>query len=52
MKIRDSGMLKEIVWETFFKNEEILKIMELNHNITNVAEFGSGYGTFTIQHQK
>jgi cyclopropane fatty-acyl-phospholipid synthase-like methyltransferase len=26
--------------------------MELNHNITNVIEFGSGYGTFTIPASK
>jgi hypothetical protein len=26
--------------------------MELNHNITNVAEFESGYGNFTIPASK
>jgi ubiquinone/menaquinone biosynthesis C-methylase UbiE len=25
-----------------------LCILELNHNVTDMVEFGSGYGTFTI----
>lgn len=48
MKIRESGMPDEKQWEKFFNSEEILKIMELDHNIVDVAEFGCGYGTFTI----
>lgn len=52
MKIRESGMPDEKQWEDFFEPEKILKIMKLNHNIINVAEFGCGYGTFTIPASK
>lgn len=52
MKVRESGMPNEKQWEDFFEPEEILKVMELDHNIINVAEFGCGYGTFTIPASK
>lgn len=48
MKVRESGMPGEKQWENFFNSEEILKIMKLDYNIIDVAEFGCGYGTFTI----
>jgi ubiquinone/menaquinone biosynthesis C-methylase UbiE len=35
-------------WEDFFKPAEVLKIMGVDHNVLDVAEFGCGYGTFTI----
>ncbi len=52
MKIRESGMPDEKQWESFFKPEKILKTMELDINVVNVAEFGCGYGTFTIPASK
>ena len=52
MKIRESGMPSEKLWEEFFEQERVLCIMELNHNIIDVAEFGCGYGTFTIPASK
>lgn len=52
MKIRESGMPDEMKWENFFDPEKILKVMQLDHNILDVAEFGSGYGTFTIPASK
>lgn len=52
MKVRESGMPGEKQWENFFNSEEILKIMELDYNIVDVAEFGCGYGTFTIPASK
>ena len=48
MKIRESGMPKEDKWNTFFNPIEVLKLLGLNHNVMDVADFGSGYGTFTI----
>jgi len=39
MKVRESGMPSEKIWEEFFEPERILCIMELNHNVVNVAEF-------------
>ncbi len=35
-------------WEKFFHPEKILKTLGLNEEINDVAEFGCGYGTFTI----
>lgn len=48
MKVSESGMPNEKRWEEFFEPESVLCIMELNHNVADVMEFGSGYGTFTI----
>lgn len=48
MKIRESGMPDEGMWETFFVPEKILDILGVNDMIGDVAEFGCGYGTFTI----
>jgi len=48
MKIRESGMPDECTWAGFFKPCEILNEMELDDTTTNVAEFGCGYGTFTM----
>ncbi|APH38507.1 class I SAM-dependent methyltransferase [Methanohalophilus halophilus] len=48
MKIKESGMPDENVWEGFFRADEILKKLGLNDKIADVADFGCGYGTFTI----
>jgi ubiquinone/menaquinone biosynthesis C-methylase UbiE len=48
MKVRESGMPNEKIWEEFFEPERVLCIMELNHNVVDAVEFGCGYGTFTI----
>ena len=52
MKVRESGMPNEKIWKEFFELESVLCILELNHNVTDVVEFGSGYGTFTIPASK
>ncbi len=36
------------MWEEFFSPEKILATLGLNNKIYDVAEFGCGYGTFTI----
>lgn len=48
MKGRESGMPQKEMWEGFFDPAEILAVMGLGENVTDAAEFGCGYGTFTI----
>ena len=48
MKIRESGMPDEIYWESFFDVQNIFSKLRLDNTIRIVAEFGSGFGTFTI----
>lgn len=48
MKIRDSGMPEELMWESFFDAERILQSFGLNKDTRDIVEFGSGYGTFTL----
>ncbi len=48
LKIRESDMPKEEEWSEFFDPEEVLSEMGLNSNIEDVADFGCGYGTFTV----
>ncbi|MBI5415254.1 MAG: class I SAM-dependent methyltransferase [Candidatus Omnitrophica bacterium] len=48
MKGRESGMPAREMWEQFFNPEQALKIMGLDGRVADVAEFGCGYGTFTI----
>lgn len=48
MKIRDSGMPEREMWEKFFDPAKILTALGMNGQTGDVAEFGCGYGTFTI----
>jgi len=48
MKVRDSGMPDELMWQQFFDASLILKTFGINNNVNDLAEFGCGYGTFTI----
>ncbi len=48
MKIRESGMPKEQVWSAFFQPSKILSLMGLDRGVFDVADFGCGYGTFTV----
>jgi ubiquinone/menaquinone biosynthesis C-methylase UbiE len=41
-------MPKEEEWSTFFDPEEALRLMGLNSKVGDVADFGCGYGTFTV----
>src|SRR5689334_5945981 len=47
MKVRDSGMPDEAYWETLFDVPLILSRLEI-WRFHDVAEFGCGYGTFTV----
>ncbi len=48
MKIRESGMPAENVWAGFFNPAQVLTTLGVNNGIRDVADFGCGYGTFTI----
>ncbi len=48
MKIRESGMPEREMWERFFDPVKILTTLGINSQTGDVAEFGCGYGTFTI----
>ncbi len=48
MKIRESGMPECQIWEKFFNPVKILFSLGINSQTGDVAEFGCGYGTFTI----
>jgi len=48
MKGRESGMPAKDVWDGFFHPAGIVASMGLTEEGRDVAEFGCGYGTFTI----
>ncbi len=48
MKVRDSGMPEEKMWNSFFDLNLILKELLFNERIENLVEIGCGYGTFTL----
>jgi predicted RNA methylase len=48
MKLRDSGMPDEDYWETLFDVPLILDALGIDSRLRDVAEFGCGFGTFSI----
>lgn len=48
MKARESGMPEEKLWSTYFDPEVILTQLGLIEAMYDVADFGCGYGTFTL----
>ncbi len=48
MKVRDSGMPDEDIWDNFFGPKKILTTFRIGEKTGDVVELGSGYGTFTI----
>ena len=48
MKIRDSDMPDEQVWQSFFDPESILIKLGLSTEINEAVDFGCGFGTFAI----
>ena len=48
MKVRDSGMPEEANWNDFFNVDFLLSELNIDSQITDLVEIGSGYGTFTI----
>lgn len=49
MKVRDSGMPAEEMWSSFFDPASICRKLGLNSSIKDAVEFGSGYGTFSLE---
>ncbi len=41
-------MPKEEKWDAFFDPNKVLELLGLNSGVVDVADFGCGYGTFTI----
>jgi ubiquinone/menaquinone biosynthesis C-methylase UbiE len=48
MWIRESDMSEEPEWSTFFDTVQLLKTLGLSNKVKDIADFGCGYGTFTI----
>ena len=48
MKIRESDMPKEEEWAKLFDPNTVLKLLGVDSEVKDVADFGCGYGTFTI----
>lgn len=48
MKVRDSGMPDEIYWESLFDVPLVLERLGIDDSLSDVAELGCGYGTFSI----
>lgn len=48
MKVRDSGMPDEKMWNAFFNIDLIFSELELYSQLDSIVEIGCGYGTFTI----
>jgi SAM-dependent methyltransferase len=48
VRIRESDLPEEGEWSSFFDPPAILQWMGLDEHVRDVADFGCGYGTFTI----
>ena len=48
MKVRDSGMPEETKWNDFFNVGFLLSELNIDSQINDLVEIGSGYGTFTL----
>jgi ubiquinone/menaquinone biosynthesis C-methylase UbiE len=48
MKVRESGMPEEGLWDGFFQPDHILGMLDLNERVHDAVDLGCGYGTFTI----
>ncbi len=48
MKVRDSDMPDEMVWDGFFDPRRTLAQLDFTDPRADVVEFGCGYGTFTM----
>ena len=48
MKVRDSGMPDEEMWDQFFDPSSILARLGLTPGTSSAVDLGCGYGSFTI----
>jgi len=48
VKVRESDMPPEELWESFFEPFDILCTLAVDNTVVDAVEFGCGHGTFTI----
>ena len=48
MKMRESGMPEESMWDGFFDPPHVIDLLGIRGRNGDVVEFGCGYGTFTV----
>lgn len=48
MKVRDSGMPDQKVWQSFFNPITVLSMLGLSKDCQTIVDFGCGYGTFAL----
>ncbi|OGT19358.1 MAG: methyltransferase type 11 [Gammaproteobacteria bacterium RBG_16_57_12] len=48
MKVRESGMPEEGLWQGFFDPRRTLHLLDLDSSVNEAVDLGCGYGTFTI----
>jgi ubiquinone/menaquinone biosynthesis C-methylase UbiE len=48
MKVRESGMPDETMWDGFFDPSSALSLLGLTPEASSAVDLGCGYGTFTI----
>jgi SAM-dependent methyltransferase len=48
VKIRESGMPEEALWESLFDVDLVLFLLGIDRSMADVTELGCGYGTFTL----
>ena len=48
VKVRESDMPSEELWESFFEPFDVLRALGVDSAVVDAVEFGCGYGTFTI----
>ena len=48
MKVRESGMPEENMCKEFFNPKDIFKTLGIDNRVGDIADFGCGYGNFTI----
>lgn len=48
MKVRQSGMPDEKIWNDFFDIDLVLSELQISSKVNDIVEVGCGYGTFTI----
>ena len=48
MKVRDSGMPGEAMWDPFFDPASVLASLGMTRDTTSAVDLGCGYGTFAI----
>ncbi|MDD4970660.1 MAG: class I SAM-dependent methyltransferase [Paludibacter sp.] len=48
MKVRQSGMPDESMWNSYFDIKTVLSELQIDSRVNDLVEIGTGYGTFTL----